>query len=108
VTAAAARGAALFEGKANCAECHSGPRFTDAGKRLHAASETGMDPVLPSRGTTGKYRTTPLRGAWQHPPNFHDGSAATLRHVIHHYDAHLNLGLTESEKTDLEQYLNSL
>ena len=28
------------------------------------------------------YRTTPLRGLWQHPPYFHDGSAATLADVV--------------------------
>jgi cytochrome c peroxidase len=54
------------------------------------------------------YRTTPLRGAWQHPPYFHDGSAATLLDVVNHYDQTLSLGLSEMQRSDLEQYLRSL
>ena len=40
--------------------------------------ETGMDPAYATRSATKKYRTTPLRGLWQHPPYFHDGSATSL------------------------------
>ncbi|HJR52658.1 MAG TPA: hypothetical protein VJ982_02975 [Gemmatimonadota bacterium] len=105
---AAARGAALFAGQATCADCHVPPTFTDAGERVHSPSETGMDPVLAGRGTTGGYRTTPLRGAWQHPPYFHDGSAATLTDVVEHYDAYLGLGLSVQQKADLVEYLKSL
>src|SRR5690606_118292 len=61
---AAARGELLFAGKAGCTSCHSGDSFTDAGETLHDAAETGMDPAYALRGTTGQYRTTPLRGAW--------------------------------------------
>ena len=28
----------------------------------------------------------PLRALWQHPPYFHDGSAATLADVVAHYN----------------------
>lgn len=104
---AAGRGETLFEGKAQCATCHSGPAFSDA-PTLHAASETGMDPTEAERSATGMYRTTPLRGAWQHPPYFHDGSAETLADVVEHYDAELDLGLTAMEKADLTEYLRSL
>lgn len=105
--AAAQRGKALFEGQARCASCHSGASFTDAPK-LHAAAETGMATDEARRSMTGMYRTTPLRGAWQHPPYFHDGSAATLLDVVNHYDTVLNLGLSEPQRADLEQYLLSL
>ena len=88
--------------------CHVPPTFTDAGERVHAPSETGMDPVLAGRGTTSGYRTTPLRGAWQHPPYFHDGSAATLADVVEHYDAYLGLGLSPQQKADLVEFLKSL
>ena len=104
---AAQRGKLLFEGQARCSECHSGASFTDAPK-LHAASETGMNADEARRSATGKYRTTPLRGAWQHPPYFHDGSAPTLLDVVKHYDGALNLTLTEPQQKDLEQYLLSL
>lgn len=105
--AAAARGKVLFEGKATCSSCHSGSSFTDA-PTLHAAAETGMSTDHARRSATGMYRTTPLRGAWQHPPYFHDGSAATLLDVVEHYDSVLGLALTEAERQDLEQYLKSL
>ncbi len=105
---AAARGELLFAGKAGCTSCHSGDSFTDAGETLHDAAETGMDPAYALRGTTGQYRTTPLRGAWQHPPYFHDGSAATLADVVEHYDDHFGLGLTPDERNDLTEYLKSL
>ena len=59
-------------------------------------------------GTTGRYRTTPLRGAWQHPPYFHDGRAATLEAVVDHYNGVLRLGLTPSQTADLVQFLKSL
>lgn len=106
--AAAERGAAVFAGAGRCASCHSGDTFTDAGIRLHDPSETGMEPLHAQRSTTKKYRTTPLRGLLTHAPYFHDGSAATLRAVIDHYDGYLHLGLTEQQKLDLEEYLKTL
>jgi mono/diheme cytochrome c family protein len=105
---AATRGRGVFEGRGRCAGCHAGPRLTDAGAALHDPAETGMDPLLASRGTTGRYRTTPLRGLWQHPPYFHDGSAATLEAVVDHYDRVLDLGLSTQQKSDLTHYLRSL
>jgi mono/diheme cytochrome c family protein len=106
--AAAARGKLVFDGKGRCSSCHSGRAFTDAGARLHAAAETGMEPTWAERSTTGKYRTTPLRGLWQHPPYFHDGSARKLPDVVTHYDTVLGLHLTAHEKADLVEYLKSL
>ena len=106
--AASARGRALFQGRARCVTCHSGGSFTDANDRLHAPAEVGTDAKLASRGTTRAYRTTPLRGAWQHPPYFHDGSAKTLADVVRHYNSHLGLQLSAAEIADLEQYLKSL
>jgi hypothetical protein len=112
---AAKRGARLFHGRARCSSCHEGPTFTDVltgskrwGPFLHDAAEVGMDPRYAARSATGKYRTTPLRGLWQHPPYFHDGSAADLPAVVDHYDAQFDLGLTDDEKRDLAEYLESL
>jgi cytochrome c peroxidase len=45
---------------------------------------------------------------WQHPPYFHDGSAATLADVVERYDAAQELGLTPEQKADLVEYLKSL
>jgi hypothetical protein len=105
---AATRGQALFEGSAQCSTCHKGPALTDAGEALHAAAETGMDPITASRSATGRYRTTPLRGLLANGPYFHDGSAATLADVVSHYDTALTLGLTPEQQADLTEYLKSL
>lgn len=112
--AAAERGKLLFSGNARCFTCHSGPEFTDANTRLHLPSEVVSEPEpdgIPSyasRSATREYRTAPLRGVWQHPPYFHNGSAATLVDVVRTYNTRQTLGLTETEITDLAQYLKSL
>ena len=49
-----------------------------------------MDPGYAARTATKKYRTTPLRGLWQHAPYFHDGSAPDLLAVVNHYDRQFN------------------
>ena len=107
-TAAAQRGAAVFAGAGRCASCHVPPHYSDANTRLHAPAEVGTDPLLAQRGTTGQYRTTPLRGLWQHPPYFHDGSAATLDAVVGHYIRTLSLTLTPQQRADLVQFLRTL
>ena len=68
-----------------------------------------MEPVYASRSATKTgYRTAPLRGIWQHPPYFHDGSAADLLAVVNHYDAVLLLHLSASQKADIVEFLKSL
>jgi len=106
---AAARGKVVFEGKGTCSSCHSGELFTDA-PVLHDPFETGSNPLHANRASTGKYRTTPLKGVWQHPPYFHDGAHATLADVVDHYDGVdvLNTKLSADEKSDLVEFLKSL
>ena len=87
--------------------CHTGVSFTDA-PTLHEASEIGAEPLEAQRSATGKYRTTPLEGAWHRAPYFHDGSAATLADVVNRYDSSLSLALEDTEKADLVEYLKSL
>ena len=43
-----------------------------------------------------------------HAPYFHDGSAPTFEAVVDHYDRLFALGLLDTEKADLVQYLSSL
>ena len=111
---AAARGKGLFNGTAKCVTCHSGPELTDANFRLHLPAEVVSEPEpngapsYASRSATGQYRTAPLRGLWQHPPYFHNGTAPTLEAVVQTYNTKQSLGLTESEILDLAQYLKSL
>jgi cytochrome c peroxidase len=60
------------------------------------------------RTATRQYRTTPLRGLWQHPPYFHDGSAKTLEDVVEHYDKVRKLDLSEAQQNDLAEFLKTL
>ncbi len=109
--AAASRGKLLFEGAGQCASCHSGALFTDANTTLHPASDSMAEPESPSyasRSATKMYRTSPLKGVWQHPPYFHDGSAPTLEAVVETYNMRRSLGLTNEQVSDLAQYLRSL
>ena len=65
-------------------------------------------PSYASRSATRQYRTAPLRGVWQHPPYFHNGSAPTLEAVVTTYNSRKSLGLSASEISDVAQYLKSL
>ncbi len=111
---AATRGRKVFEGAAKCVSCHSGPMYTDANTTLHGPGEVVSEPEAngvpsyASRTATQKYRTAPLRGIWQHPPYFHNGSAATLEAVVERYNTQQALGLSRDEKSDLVQFLKSL
>lgn len=112
--AAAERGRAVFNGAGQCATCHSGLLFTDANTRLHLPSEVVTEPEpnggpsFASRSASKMYRTTPLRGLWQHAPYFHNGVAATIEAVVDLYNTRKNLNLTSQQKADLVQYLKSL
>lgn len=135
---AVARGAALFRGRANCVSCHSGSSFTDVntfGLRLASAS-VALDKNYVQFSATKQWRTSPLKGIWQHPPYFHDGSGAydaktgackdgsgigslagatdpvrqDLACVVNRYNNpnEHNLGLNDAERVDLVEYLKSL
>lgn len=108
--AAAARGAKLFSGKAECSTCHVPPLFTEPGWNLHTPAEIGIDSFQADRSPTHMYRTTPLKGLWAHQKGgfFHDGRFATLDDVVAHYNAFFKLGLTAREQRDLVEYLKSL
>jgi cytochrome c5 len=105
--AAAGRGRATFN--RTCASCHIAATGTDNTKgTLHAPAETGVDGAYAARTANKAYRTTPLRGLWQHAPYFHDGSAATLADVVAHYNRVRNLGLTAEQQRDLVEFLKTL
>jgi hypothetical protein len=112
----AARGKTLFSGKAKCATCHVPPLFTEPGWNMHLPSEVGVDSFQADRAPDGRYRTSPLKGIWirENRPTalkrgfYHDGRFATLLDVVNHYDTFMVLGLTDSEKGDLVEYMKSL
>jgi hypothetical protein len=107
---AAARGQALFMGKANCASCHVPPLFTEPGWDMHKASDIGIDDFQASRSPDDRYRTTPLKGLFAHAQGgfYHDGRFATLLDVVNHYNDFFKLNLSEQEKSDLVEFLKSL
>ena len=105
--AAAERGSAIFN--KTCATCHVGASGTDNNSgKLHAPGETGVDGAYAARTAAKAYRTTPLRGLWQHPPYFHDGSAPTLAAVVAHYNRVRSLELTAEQQRDLVEFLKTL
>jgi hypothetical protein len=108
--AAASRGQALFEGKAQCSICHTPPLFSEPGWPIHKGAEIGIDDFQASRSPAQGYRTAVLKGLWTHVKGgfFHDGRFATLNDVVNHYNAFFNLGLTAQEMSELVEYLKSL
>jgi len=107
---AAARGAELFTGKAQCATCHVPPLFMEPGWPMHTAEEIGIDDFQSGRSPDQMYRTAPLAGLWTHTTGgfYHDGRFATLADVIGHYNIQFQLSLTEEEINDLAEYLMSI
>jgi hypothetical protein len=103
-------GKELFNGKARCAVCHVPPLYTEPGWNMHTPQEIGIDAFQAERSPDGRYRTTPLGGLFTREEGgfYHDGRFRTLRDVVNHYDAHLKLGLTEQEVTDLLAFLRTL
>lgn len=110
--------------KGNCAACHSGPNFTDngfhnIGLASRGAPDAGRFNVRKVAAMKGAFKTPTLRDIALTAPYFHDGSAATLREVVDHYDrggddkSNLSgdmrpLKLTEQEKDDLVAFLRAL
>ena len=112
---AALRGRRVFRKEGGCVQCHTPPTFTDVldgpsrhVPLLHDPAEVGTDPRYAARTATGAYRTTPLRGLWQHAPYFHDGRATDLLAVVNHYDRQFGLQLTDAQKADLVEFLKAL
>jgi hypothetical protein len=107
---AAQRGMALFINKAQCASCHVPPLFTEPGWNTHKASEIGIDDFQSNRSPDSSYVTQGLKGLWSHTKGgfYHDGRFTTLMDVVNHYNDFKKLGLKETEKNDLVEYLKSL
>lgn len=114
----AARGFALFVGKARCTTCHTGAQFSD--QRFHdvglASDDPGRGAITGKRRDRQAFRTPGLRDIARTPPYMHDGSLASLEAVVDHYsDAVITrrgtpprARLTPAEKTDLVAFLKTL
>ena len=83
----AVRGFVLFNGKAQCAACHSGWNFTD--DRFHdiglASKDVGRGGVTGKAEDMSAMRTPGLREIAARAPYMHDGSLDTLEAVMTHY-----------------------
>lgn len=123
IDAAAKRGFELFAGKARCAECHSGPAFTDGS--FHDIGTAEGDDIGRGRlfPTSAKlkyaFKTPTLRDVARRAPYMHNGSVPTLEAVIALYDRGgiarpsrsakiVPLGLSDKEKSDLVTFLRTL
>lgn len=108
--AAARRGQTVFNDRAQCDTCHVPPLFTEPGWNMHTPAQMCIDDFQAKRSPDEHYRTSPLKGLWTHQRGgfFHDGRFANLLQVVNHYNTCFSLGLSESEKSDLVEYLKSL
>lgn len=89
ISEAAKRGFDLFNGKAACADCHSGWAFTD--HSFHdigvQTDDAGRGKLLPLPKMMHAFKTPTLRDVNRRAPYMHNGSEADLMAVIHLYDA---------------------
>ncbi len=106
----AKRGETLFNGKAQCAQCHAPPLFTEPGWNAHVPGDVCVDSFQADRSPDHIYRTAPLGGLFTHQKGgfYHDGRFANLGQVINHYNGCMNLGLSADEMSDQVQYLLTL
>lgn len=130
LSASAKRGLTIFNTKGKCFDCHFGVDFTGNdrfkniglynGKELN---DEGRKKISGKHEDLGAFKVPGLRNIAQTAPYMHNGMHKTLREVIDYYDEpdkfiqnSINrdtllskpLGLTETEKKDLENFLLSL
>ena len=97
-----------------------GVGFFNTGVSAYAAPNRGLFEQTGRTENIGKFQAPSLRNVAVTAPYMHDGSLATLQEVIEHYAAggkldHPNkshilrrLNLTDSDKSDLIEFLKSL
>lgn len=123
---AAQRGFELFQGKARCVLCHNGPNFTD--NKFHnigvpqsgpLTEDVGRYAVTKRESDRSAFKTPSLRSVALTAPYMHTGGFKTLDEVMEFYnkggapvtgkDAFMTaLSLTDQEKKDLVEFMNSL
>lgn len=88
------RGLHLFRGKAGCANCHSGPLFSD--QKFHnlglsfygrSLQDLGRYGVTGDAADVGAFRTASLRNLTATAPYMHNGLFPTLEGVVSFYNA---------------------
>ncbi|MEM8798016.1 MAG: cytochrome c peroxidase, partial [Pseudomonadota bacterium] len=123
ISNSAKNGFLLFNGKAQCAICHTSWRFTDDGFHdigLPDALDSGRGGIVPGVTTIqNAFKTPTLRDIAKRGPFMHDGSLRTLEDVIHHYQNGFTkresvswsvkgFELTGGEQKDLVAFLKTL
>lgn len=121
-------GMKVFFGKANCAECHNGPNFTDNDYHNIAffhkndpKSDKGRFDLTKQEDDLGKFKTPSLRNIALTAPYFHDGRSSDLRELIELYNKPNPMGpgelkdpkikaihLDEKEMYQLQEFLIAL
>jgi cytochrome c peroxidase len=104
------RGEALFNGKAQCAICHTGPYFTD--NLMHnLQTERFFKPKMINgrmASADGPIKTFPLRGLKDSAPYLHDDRLMTIEDTVEFFNVVLGTKLTSDEKADLTAFLRCL
>ncbi len=85
-------------------QCNQGPL---AGQTF-VVTDPGRAMISGKCADIGKVKGPVLRGLAARAPYFHNGSAATLMDVVNFYDQRFGIGLTERQKQDLVNFLNTL
>lgn len=113
----------FFSERLNCGSCHNGFNFTTGDFANNGLYETyednGRRDVTLAEEDIGLFKIPTLRNVGVSAPYMHNGSLKTLEQVIEHYNQggknHPNqdkrikpLNLTDTEKTDLVNFLESL
>jgi cytochrome c peroxidase len=121
ITDSAKRGFILFTGKAGCAACHSGWRFTD--DQFHdigtSVTDQGRGREIKDTMLDFAFKTPTLRSVALRAPYMHNASLITLADVVAHYEKGgidrpsrspmlIPMQLTETERRDLVAFLESL
>jgi cytochrome c peroxidase len=128
VSAEVKKGDELFFGKAGCNQCHLGQNLTDSlfhnlgigwDAKTKKFADDGRYAVTKKEEDRGAFKTPAIRDVSKHPPYMHDGSLATLRAVVEHYNKggnrnpHLDpkikvLNLTRQEMDALVKFMEAL
>jgi len=98
VSAQVKQGHELFQGKADCAQCHLSNNFTDGQfhnlgvgwipekKAFKDEGRWAISKEQGRQGDRGAFKTPTVREVTKHAPYMHDGSVATLRQVVEFYN----------------------
>jgi len=122
VSTAAARGFRLFNGKARCAECHTGWNFSSGAFHdigLPSTGDRGRGAVLKLAAADHMFKVPTLRDIARRAPYMHDGSLPNLKAVLDHYQGGFvqretlsadmqAIALTDREEAELIAFLRTL